>query len=317
MAGPIPLACGTLCASACARGSIARGCVARATWRRRHVNGWIDAHVHAWQEDDQIWVRNRVGALAGAFPIGQLESLARAHGIGKVIVVQAAQTAQENQRCLQLCAPSGFVAGVVGWLDVLSSDVDSELNDLRRTPGLVGIRPLPANTFQPGWWRSKALWRLLDALQQHGLAVDVLPMPDELAHIADAARAFPQLRMVLNHGGRPQLQCARLDDWRRQIEPLAAHDHVYCKCSGLLERAGLEWTVQGVLPYIRVLLDVFGADRVMFGSNWPVLQLAANYSAWFALVQDAIATLGLSQSGMDAVMGRTASACYALPRQDR
>lgn len=279
------------------------------------MNGWIDAHVHAWQENDQIWVRNRVGALAGAFPIEQLESLARAHGIGNVIVVQAAQTVQENQRCLQLCAQNSFVAGVVGWLDVLSPRVDSELIDLCRTPGLVGVRPLPANTFQPGWWRSKALRRSLDALQHHGLAVDVLPMPDELDDIADAARAFAQLRIVLNHGGRPQLQCARLDDWRRQIEPLGAYPQVYCKCSGLLERAGLEWTVQGVLPYIRVLLDVFGAERVMFGSNWPVLQLAANYKAWFALVQDAVATLGLSRSDIDAVMGRTASRCYALPRQ--
>ena len=280
------------------------------------MNGWIDAHVHVWQEHEQIWVRNRVGALAGAFPIEQLESLTRAHGITKVIVVQAAQTAQENQRCLQLCAQNSFVAGVVGWLDVLSPRVDSELIDLCRTPGLVGVRPLPANTFQSGWWRSTALWRSLDALQHHGLAVDVLPMPDELGDIADAARAFAQLRIVLNHGGRPQLQCARLDDWRRQIEPLGAYPQVYCKCSGLLERAGLEWTAQGVLPYIRVLLDVFGAERVMFGSNWPVLQLAANYKAWFALVQDAVATLGLSRSDIDAVMGRTASRCYALPRQD-
>lgn len=280
-------------------------------------SGWIDAHVHVWQEHEQIWVRNRVGALAGAFPIEQLESLARSHGITKVIVVQAAQTTQENQRCLQLCAQNSFVAGVVGWIDVLSSQVHCELDDLFRVPGLVGIRPLPANTFQSGWWRSKALWITLDALQHHGLAVDVLPMPDELDHIADAARAFPQLRIVLNHGGRPQLQCGRLDDWRRQMEPLGAYAHVYCKCSGLLERAGLEWTVQGVVPYIRVLLDVFGVDRVMFGSNWPVLQLAANYSTWFALVQDAAAALGLSRREIDAVMGRTASTCYALSRQDK
>lgn len=272
----------------------------------------IDAHVHAWDAGDDIWIRTRVGALQGAFPLAELEPVARSVGIGSVILVQAAQRSAETQRCLRLCDASPFVAGVVGWLDVQAPDMRLQLAEMTRHPSLVGIRPLPAATFGAGWWRNAALREALAAMAQHRLVADVLALPEELDDVARAAGDEPGLRVVLNHGGRPRVMCGGITAWGRRVRHLAASPNVFCKCSGLVERAGIEWTVQTVRPYVEVLLDAFGADRIMFASNWPVLNLASHYVPWLECVMDCLVALGLTSDETDAVMGGTARRCYAF-----
>ena len=272
----------------------------------------IDAHVHSWETGDDVWIRTRVGALEGAFPLARLEPLARSVGIGRVILVQAAQTATENLRCLDLCHASSFVAGVVGWVDIQAPDMRRRLAELSRHRALVGIRPLPAATFGAGWWRGAAMREAFTAMARYGLVADVLALPEELDDVARAARDEPELRIVLNHGGRPRVMCGGIAHWERRVRRVAASTNVFCKCSGLVERAGIEWTVQSVRPYVEVLLDAFGADRLMFASNWPVLNLASHYVPWLECVMECLQTLGLSADERDAVMGGTARRCYAL-----
>jgi L-fuconolactonase len=142
--------------------------------------------------------------------------------------------------------------------------------------------------------------------------VDVLATSEELPDVAGALANVEGLRVVLNHGGRPKIMCGELRQWRAGIDAIAKAGDVYCKCSGLLERAGIEWRFDAIYPYLQILVDAFGPKRLMFASNWPVLNIASNYRHWMEAVLEAFARLGLQKSEMDLVMGDNAKRCYGL-----
>ena len=276
------------------------------------MSGWLDAHVHVWEAADAIWVRDKVAALSGAFPLAALEPLALANGVSQVIVVQAAQTLDETRRCLAISEDSAFVAGVIGWVDLHSGELERDLELARSHPKFLGVRPLPAATFRPGWFDDPRTREGLRRLARAGVVVDILAVAGELSAAREAIQAASGLRAVLNHGGRPLVMCGDLGPWEREIRALGRVDGVYCKCSGLVERAGIEWNLDSVLPYLYVLFDAFGPERLMFASNWPVLNVAANYGGWCAALQTAFVRLGLSAHEERAITAESARHCYGI-----
>ena len=273
---------------------------------------WIDAHVHAWDQDDAIWIRGRVAALSGEFPLAALKHVATDNRVSHALLVQAAQSDAETRRCIRMAEDDDFVAGVVGWVDLHSPQLDAQIDALRVSPKLVGFRPLPHSTFGPGWWGETRTIKGLRSLARSGNIVDILAFSSELADVARAVAGADGLRTVLNHGGRPNIMCGGWNQWAAQLRAVAVSGEVYCKCSGLVERAGIEWTFNSIHPYLGTLLEVFGTERLMFASNWPVLNIASTYRNWIETVLEAFVQLGLDPSEVNAIMGGNAARCYAL-----
>jgi L-fuconolactonase len=277
----------------------------------------VDAHHHVWDlaVRDQPWTAE-LPALRRSFALADLRPHLDAHGITRTIVVQTITVADETPELLSLAAAEPVVAGVVGWVDLTAPDVPDRLATLRALPGgdaLVGVRHQVQEEPDPRWLCRPDVRRGLAAVAAAGLVYDVVITPDQLPATVDTVRALPELTFVLDHAGKPRIRAGELEPWRGRIADLGRCDNVTVKLSGLVTEAGLEtWTVADLRPYAQALLESFGPSRMMFGSDWPVCLLAAQYDEVIMAAEQL--TAQLSQSERDAVFGGTGSRIYGLDR---
>jgi L-fuconolactonase len=277
----------------------------------------VDAHHHVWDlaVRDQPWTAE-LPALRRSFALADLRPHLDAHGITRTIVVQTITVAEETPELLSLAAAEPVVAGVVGWVDLTAPDVPDRLATLRALPGgdaLVGVRHQVQEEPDPRWLCRPDVRRGLAAVAAAGLVYDVVITPDQLPATVDTVRALPELTFVLDHAGKPRIRAGELEPWRGHIADLGRCDNVTVKLSGLVTEAGLEtWTVADLRPYAQALLESFGPSRMMFGSDWPVCLLAAQYDEVIMAAEQL--TAQLSQSERDAVFGGTGSRIYGLDR---
>jgi L-fuconolactonase len=277
----------------------------------------VDAHHHVWDlaVRDQPWTAE-LPALRRSFALADLRPHLDAHGITRTIVVQTITVADETPELLSLAAAEPVVAGVVGWVDLTAPDVPDRLATLRALPGgdaLVGVRHQVQEEPDPRWLCRPDVRRGLAAVAAAGLVYDVVITPDQLPATVDTVRALPELTFVLDHAGKPRIRAGELEPWRGHIADLGRCDNVTVKLSGLVTEAGLEtWTVADLRPYAQALLESFGPSRMMFGSDWPVCLLAAQYDEVITAAEQL--TAQLSQSERDAVFGGTGSRIYGLDR---
>jgi L-fuconolactonase len=262
----------------------------------------IDAHQHFWQlaRGDYRWLRSDdpgLAPIARDFLPAALEPLLRAHGIARTVLVQAADSVAETEFLLALAATHESVAGVVGWVDLSHVDAASTLARLAADSPLRGVRPMLQDLPADDWIVQAPRPDALRTLQRLGLRFDALVRPRQLPALARFASAWPELPIVIDHAAKPPLAAAWNDDamraWRADMARLAAAPQVCCKLSGLLtelgapERAGKDTATARLRPVVDALLDWFGPARLMWGSDWPVLTLAASYGDWVA-VSDAL-----------------------------
>ena len=272
----------------------------------------IDAHQHFWQlaRGDYGWLTADLAPIYRDFGPADLAPPMQAAGIELSILVQAAPTEAETEYLLDIAACTPSVAGVVGWMDFDAADAPARIAQMAENPLLVGLRPMIQDIADPDWMLSPSVGRALSAMQQAGLVFDALVKPVHLAPLLTLARRHPELSMVIDHCAKPDIAGGGFDAWAEGIAPLAKLANIRVKLSGLLtEAAGDAATVA---PYIDHALGLFGPQRTIFGSDWPVLTLAGDYAGWVAMVEAALAKFPAEDRAL--AMGGNAADIYLRQR---
>ena len=246
------------------------------------MTGKLDAHMHVWRmsRGDYDWLIPDLGPLWRDFAIDDAWPEARQAGVSQVILVQAAATAAETDFMLSISEADERVAGVVGWIDFEAAHALDEVERMAASHHIVGLRPMIADLPDPEWILRGEFSPVLTAMAQHGLVFDGHARHDLVPVMTELAGRHPDLRIVLNHGGKPQIADHRLDPWRNEIAVLAQHPNVSCKLSGLLTEAGVRSDDASIGEVVGHLGECFGPERLLWGSDWPVLTLAASYKVW-------------------------------------
>ncbi|MFC7588425.1 amidohydrolase family protein [Nonomuraea antimicrobica] len=272
----------------------------------------IDAHHHVWDPSARphTWLDPAAMApIRRTFTLGDLAGPAAAAGVDGTVLVQVLPDLAETREFLAMAAGSELVGGVVGWIDLTAPDAADTLAAL--PAGLVGVRHGVQSEPDPAWLNRPDVRRGLAAVAAAGLAYDLLTLPHQLPAAIETVAALPELTFVLDHLSKPPIATGELEPWRSGIRELAARPNVYCKLSGLVTEADwASWRVADLRPYAEVVLEAFGPERVMFGSDWPVCLLAASYEQVTGAAEELCA--GLSDGERADVFGDTARRAYRL-----
>jgi len=276
-------------------------------------NDYVDAHHHVWSlaRGDYGWLTPALEPIYRDFSLADIKPLLDGAGIATTVLVQAAPTLAETQYLLQVARESGgLVKGVVGWVDLTAADAIPTLTRLARNPLLKAIRPMLQDLPDPAWILREDVGRVLAALPRLGLRFDALVKPAQLAALLPMLDRHPDLAVVIDHAAKPDIANRMWDPWARSMRAAAAHPSVRCKLSGLATEAGPNWTIDTLRPYFDFLLECFGAQRLMWGSDWPVVNLGGSYQRWYAATVALMA--GLTPQERAAIMGGTARKFYGL-----
>jgi L-fuconolactonase len=281
--------------------------------------GRVDAHHHLWDPGRRAypWMDESVAAIRRPFGPGDLDAAAGPQGFGQTIAVQAVSSVEETEELLDVAASSGRVAGVVGWVDLAGPEVAGTLAALRARPGgraLVGVRHQVHDEPDPGWLLRDDVGRGLAAVAAAGLVYDLLVRERELPAARAVARRLPELTLVVDHLAKPRIRDGAVEPWAGELAALARQPNVACKVSGLVTEADWDaWTPGQLVPYVRHAAEVFGPDRLLFGSDWPVCLLAAGYAEVVEATVEALDRAGLGPAERDGVLGTNARRLYRLP----
>ncbi|KUO16433.1 amidohydrolase family protein [Streptomyces dysideae] len=282
----------------------------------------IDAHHHLWDlaRRPQPWLDDpALASIRRTFTPDDIRSTATRSIAGRrlhsTVVVQCIPDVPETEDLLALAEREPLIGAVVGWADLTSPAIGDVLDRLLAGTGgtyLRSLRHLVQGETDPGWLQRPDVERGLAAVRDRGLCYDVLVRSHQLGQAIRLAERFPDLPQVLNHAGKPSIARRELADWERRMRLLAGHPHVVCKVSGLITEADHDaWTTTDVRPVWDVLLTSFGPDRLMFGSDWPVANLAGGWDRWAATVDELLN--GCAENEIQALVAGTATAFYRLP----
>lgn len=246
----------------------------------------IDAHFHSWQlsRGDYGWLTPEIGSIYRDVAVADWQKLAEPLGITRGVLVQAAPTVAETLHLLALAEENLAVLGVVGWIDFTAADVVSQIEQLAKHPKLKGLRPMLHDLPEPEWILQPAVQPALAAMAKLGLVFDALIRPVHLPHIFQIALRYPNLSIVIDHCAKPEIARgvdAAWQPWADGMAALAALPNVSCKLSGLLNEAGTLPELNICKPWAEYVLQAFGSERIIWGSDWPVLELAGEYQTWF------------------------------------
>lgn len=281
--------------------------------------GRVDAHHHLWDPRRRAypWMDESVAAIRRPFGVEDLDAAAGPQGFEATIAVQAVSSVEETEELLTVAAASDRVAGVVGWVDLADPEVAATLAALRARPGgqaLVGVRHQVHDESDPDWLLRDQVVDGLAAVAAAGLVYDLLVRERELPAARAVAQRLPELTLVVDHLAKPRIREAAMDPWAGELAALARHPNVACKVSGLVTEADWDaWTPTQLVPYVRHAVDVFGPERLLFGSDWPVCLLATGYGEVVAATAEALERVGLGPAERDLVLGANARRLYRLP----
>ena len=270
----------------------------------------IDAHQHFWriERGDYGWLTPAQGAIFRDFEPVDLSPILARLGIEATILVQAAPTAAETSFLLDLAAATPFVAGVVGWAPFEGPDAPDRIAALAAHQRLVGLRPMVQDEADDDWLVRPALSAAFEAMIAERLVFDALVLPRHLPRLARVLERHPELPVVVDHGAKPRIRDGEIRAWRADMAVIAAHPAVTCKLSGLVTEAPGDAGLDTLQPYIDTLLELFGPRRLLWGSDWPVVELAGGYERWHDLAQQALT--GLDAEARAAVYGGNAERVY-------
>jgi L-fuconolactonase len=273
----------------------------------------IDAHFHCWRLDrgDYGWLTPALDPIHRDVSIADWRRESQPHGVQGGVLVQAAPTEAETRFLLDAAAQDHAVLGVIGWTDLLAADAPERIAALAAAhPKLKGLRPMLQDIADPDWILQPALRPALDAMAAQGLVFDALVKPEHLPRVRTLCEHHPTLAVVIDHGAKPDIARGQWSPWAEQMERIARETNALCKLSGLLTEAGSRPSPAAARRWATHLLQTFGPQRLVWGSDWPVLELAARYGDWWNETQSLLA--GLTASERDAVLGGNAARLYRL-----
>jgi L-fuconolactonase len=279
----------------------------------------VDAHHHLWDPGRRAypWMDESVAAIRRPFGVADLDAAAGPEGFEATIAVQAVSSLEETEELLDVAATSGRVAGVVGWVDLADPEAAATLAALRDRPGgraLVGVRHQVHDEPDPDWLLRDRVLDGLATVAAAGLVYDLLVRERELPAARVVAERLPELTLVVDHLAKPRIREGAMEPWAGDLAALARHPNVACKVSGLVTEADwTAWTPAQLVPYVAHAAEVFGPERLLFGSDWPVCLLAAGYAEVVAAASEALDRAGLGPAEREAVFGANAHRLYRLP----
>jgi L-fuconolactonase len=271
----------------------------------------VDAHQHFWSPSrgDYHWMHGNqaVAAIARDILPRHLEPTLKKHAITRTVLVQAAESVEETEYMLGLADATEWIGKVVGWINFEDKSHLKHLQRFAKHPKFAGVRPMIQDIPDPDWMLREQVQWAYEAIIAHDLTFDALGFPVHLPRFHEIFTRYPKMRAVIDHGMKPVIRNGEFDQWAKAIASIAETTSVYCKLSGLANEAGTDWTPQSLAPYVAHLLKIFGPNRLMWGSDWPVLELAGSYDNWLATARSLI-----PHADAPAIFGGTAARFYRL-----
>lgn len=287
-------------------------------WTSRKRLMRIDAHQHFWSvaRGDYPWMPKAPDILQRDYGPDDLTPLLEVARLDATVLIQAAPTEDETHFMIDVAASAPMVAGIVGWVDLAAPDATEAVGRMMAKPKVVGLRPMLQDIEQTDWILDPVCEPGLRALAEAGGVFDALGLVRHLEVLDIFAARHPDLSVVLDHGMKPDIAGKGFTAWAPGMERLARHGHVTCKLSGFLTEAAPGAGPQELSPYVAHLLDVFGPDRLIFGSDWPVMTASGqSYADWMGHVDALISDLGADDQV--AIMGGNATRVYDLSLEGR
>ena len=274
----------------------------------------IDAHQHFWNFDPirDGWITDEMKVIKKDFLPGDLQPLLAANGIDGCVVVQVAQSEDENDYLFTLAAQHDFIRGVVGWVDLKHPDVEQRLDFYKKFPKLKGFRHILQGETDRALMLKPSFKRGIAALKSFGYTYDILIYPDQLGYTKDFVAAFPDQPFVLDHIAKPHIKDRYItDEWKDAMRAVAAYPNLYCKISGMVTEADwYHWKPEHFRVYLDTVVEAFGTQRILYGSDWPVCLVAASYQQVFSIVKDYFSSFSTDEQ--DAFFGGNAIKFYNL-----
>lgn len=277
----------------------------------------VDAHQHYWQpkRGDYDWMPMDNAVLARAYAPNDLAPHLTTHDISQTVLVQAAATVYETEYLLGIADATDSVAGVVGWVDFENPEHLAHLERLSFHPKFLGVRPMIQDIPDVNWMlRDEVQWGF-QAICDLDLTLDALGFPIHLENFLTTLTRYPDMRVVVDHCMKPQIRDHGqgpdiFQGWADGMSRIAEQTGAFCKFSGLVTESSDGWTIEDIRPYAAHVIDCFGADRVMWGSDWPVCRLQASYDVWRETAQSLTTHLDAKARAM--IFGGAATAFYRL-----
>jgi L-fuconolactonase len=272
----------------------------------------VDAHQHFWRIDEpqRDWPPAALAALYRDFMPDDLAPLLKAHGVERTVLVQSLPGEADTLALLALAAGHDLIGAVVGWVDLKARGAPQRIAELAARPKMRGLRAMLQDMADEDWLDDPALEPAVLAMIARGLSFDALVRPPQLPALARFAQRFPALPIVIDHAAKPDIASGSVDPWRTGMQRLARLPNVVCKLSGLVTEAAPDWQPADLQPCVADLMAWFGPRRLLWGSDWPVLNLAADYGRWLAACETLLADL--DHDARSAVFGLNACRVYRL-----
>ncbi|MEA3460762.1 MAG: amidohydrolase family protein [Bacteroidota bacterium] len=273
----------------------------------------IDAHHHLWKynQREYRWMDDSMHVLQRDYLPGDLEQELSQTGVSGTVVVQARQNLEETRWLLGLANTHSFIKGVVGWLDLRSSELDKQLDAFAAHPKLVGLRHVLHDEPDDEFMLRKDFMNGIAQLKAYNLTYDLLLFPRHIEPAIMLVERHSRQRFVLDHLGKPLIKSGIMEPWKRDITRLAAYPNVWCKLSGMVTEADLQnWSYKELLPYMETVLEAFGPERLMLGSDWPVCRLAGEYGEVIGVVRKFIKSMDIKDQTK--ILYQNAIDCYQL-----
>ena len=273
----------------------------------------IDSHQHFWnyEAEKHSWIDDKMSVIRRDFLSDDLQKVFDENGVDACVAVQADQTTEETDFLISLAENNNFIKGVVGWVDLRSESIEEDLLKYKKYDVVKGFRHVVQEEQDHNFMLRPEFLNGIELLGKYDLCYDILIFPHQLGAALELVKKFPNQKFVIDHIAKPYIKDGFFEGWAVMMREIAKNQKVYCKISGMITEADYKtWTPEQVHPYMKLVLESFGAGRVMYGSDWPVCLVAGNYSIVKALVTDFISDL--SQEQQNAIMGGNAAKFYNL-----
>jgi L-fuconolactonase len=261
----------------------------------------IDAHQHFWifYPVRDSWINEDMAVIQHDFLPADLEPILKANDINGCVAVQADQSEAQNDFLLGLAAENDFIKGVVGWVDLRANNIDERLEYYSSFDVIKGLRHVLQGEEDRALMLRSEFRNGIEKLEKHGFTYDILVFPDQLKYIPAFVSAFPDQKFVIDHIAKPDIKNRNVADWAKDMRIIAEHDNVWCKVSGMVTEADWSnWVTADFTPYLDVIFGAFGPEKVMFGSDWPVCQVAASYHDMVGIVKQYTSTLSANENAL-------------------